>query len=125
MKLAWKQVVIAFMLGGCVGFAVAKSCGPRMFHRHGDGTHFQQRLLDRFSSKLQLTPEQRTQVAAILEAKRQKMDALRAEIKPRFEEIRISTSGEIRQLLNPDQQPRFDAMETEWAARKKRFHDYR
>ena len=123
MKRAWKQMVVAFVLGGCVGFAVARVCPFGRFPHHRGGGHFEQRLLDRFSSKLQLTSEQRTQVATILEAKRQKMDALRAEIKPRFEEIRTSTSGEIRQLLNPDQQQRFDAMEAEWAAKKRRFHD--
>ena len=123
MKLAWKQIVIALALGGCVGLAAARVCPfLRSSHHHGGGK-FEQRLLDRFSSKLHLTPEQRTQVAAILEVKRSKMDALRTEIKPRFEEIRTSTSAEIRQLLNPDQQQRFDTMEAEWAAKKKRFHE--
>ena len=123
MKLTWKQIVIAFLLGGCVGFVVAKHCGPRMFHRHGDGTHFQQRLLDRFSSKLHLTQEQRSQVATILEAKRQKMDTLRAEIRPKFEELRTSTSADIRQLLTAEQQKKFDAMQAEWDAREKHFRD--
>ncbi len=124
MKLAWKQIVIAFVLGGCVGFAAAQVCPFGRFHHHRwGGGRFEQQLLDRFSSKLNLTSEQRGQVATILEAKRQKMDALRAEIKPRFEEIRTSTSAEIRQLLTADQQRRFDVMEAEWAAKKKRFHD--
>ena len=122
-KRVWNQIAIALLLGGCAGFVVAKSCTPRLFHHRVDGAHFQQRLLDRFSSKLHLTPEQRSQVATILEAKRKKIDALRAEIRPRFEEIRTSTSADIRRLLTPEQQKNFEIMQTEWDARKKRFRD--
>jgi len=123
MTRAWTPIVIAFVLGGGVGFAVSRSCGLRLFHRHGDDAHAQQRLLNRFSSTVQLTPQQRTQVAAILETKRQKMDALRAEIRPRFEEIRTSTSAEIRKLLTPEQQQTFDVMQVKWDARKKGLRD--
>jgi len=119
-KLAWSQLVMAFTVGACMGWAMALGWAPRMFHHHGDGAKFQQRLLDRFSSKLQLTPEQRHQVAAILEAKRQKIDALRAETRPRFEAISASMSSEIRQLLTPEQQQRFDAMEATWNAQRER-----
>ena len=123
MKRAWKQLVIALVLGGGVGFAAARICPFGKFPHHRRGGQFEQRLLDRFSSTLHLAPEQRAHVATILEAKRQKIDALRAEIRPRFEEIRTSTSGEIRQLLSPNQQQRFDVMEAEWATRKKRSHN--
>ena len=124
MTLAWKPIAVAFVLGGCVGLAVARGCALRMLHHHRGAAHVQQRMLNRFSSKLQLNPEQRSHVAAILETKRQKLEALRTEIRPRFEEIRTSTSAEIRQLLNPEQQKRFDAMEAEWTARMKRFGDH-
>ena len=123
MKLAWKPIAIAFVLGGCVGFVVARGCAVRIFHHHWGESQFQHRLLDRFSSKLKLTPGQRNQVAAILETKRQRMEALRAEVRPRFEELRASTSAEIRQLLTSDQQQKFDTMQAELDARKKRAHD--
>ena len=79
-------------------------------------------MLDRFSSGLRLTPEQRTQVGALLETKRQKMDTLRAEMRPRFEEVRQSTQADIRRLLTPDQQTRFDEMEKDWQTRLKKRH---
>ena len=123
MKLAWKQVAIAVVLGGCLGFVGACWGLPRLLHHRWGGGQFQQRLLDRFSSKLQLRPEQRNQVAAILEAKRKKIDALRAEMRPQFEELRTSTSTEIRRLLTPEQQKRFDVMEAKLDARVKRFRD--
>ena len=122
MTLAWKQIVIALVMGALVGVVGAKWCASSHFHRHGERGQFQTRMLQRFSSKLNLTPGERTQVAAILEAKRRKIDALRAEIGPRFEDIRTSTSAEIRQLLTPEQQKRFDIMQAEWDARRKQFH---
>ncbi len=92
---------------------------PFYLHRHWNSGQFQARLLQRFSSKLKLTPEQRTQVATILEAKRQKIDALRADIRPKFEEIRTSTAADIRKLLTPEQQQKFDVMQVEWETRRR------
>ncbi len=123
MKLAWKPLIIAFAVGGIAGFAVARCSAPYAFHRRWGGQHFQERLLQRFNAKLQLTPEQRTNVAAILEAKRQKIDALRTEMRPKFEELRNSTHAEIRRLLAPAQQQKFDVMQAEHDNRMKRFRD--
>ncbi len=92
---------------------------PSYLHRHWDSGQFQARLLQRFSSKLKLTPEQRTQVATILEAKRQKIDALRADIQPKFEEIRTSIAADIRKLLTPEQEQKFDVMQAEGEARRR------
>ena len=123
MKLSWNQIVIALVLGGYAGFALARGCVFGMFHSHRGSDQAQHRLLDRFSSKLKLTPKQRNQVGAILQVKRRKIDTLRAEIKPRFDELRASTSAEIRHTLTPEQQRQFDLMETQRDARMKRFHD--
>jgi len=121
-KLAWNQIAIGVVVGGCAGVAIAWGWAPRAFHhRWGDG-QFQHRRLDRFSSELKLTPDQRDKVAAILEAKRQKIEALRAEMGPRFEQIRTSTSAEIRQLLTSEQQQRFDILQAKWEQQRKRWH---
>ena len=116
-------VVGALLVGGLIGLAGAASLAPHARHRHWGKGYGQHRLMDRFSSTLHLTPEQREKVSGILEAKRQKIEALRAEIRPRFDEIRTSTSGEIRQLLTPEQQQQFDAMEAERAAKRKQFRE--
>jgi len=39
MKLAWKQIVVAFLFGGIVGFAGAWSGGGRMAQRHCATVH--------------------------------------------------------------------------------------
>lgn len=117
-----KQILVAFALGAVVGMVVSRSLSRDFHHHWGDG-QFQARMLQRFSAKLKLTPEQRAQVAKIFEEKRQKIEALRAEVRPKFEDIRTATSAEIRRLLSPDQQKQFDAMEAEWNARRQKFHD--
>ena len=121
MKLAWKQIIIAFILGGLAGTAAASIVIPRALHHAWESGRFQERLLNQFSRKLHLTPEQRERVAAILEAKRQKINALRAEVRPKFDEIRATTSGEIRALLTPEQQPKFDEMQAKRDARLKQW----
>jgi Spy/CpxP family protein refolding chaperone len=123
MKPNWTHATVAFALGGIVGFAGMWWSAPYFPHRRWGHGQFQAHPMQRFSSQLKLTPEQRTQVAAILEAKRLKIDAFRAEMKPKFEEIRTSTSAEIRQILTPEQQRRFDEMNAEFEARGKRLHE--
>ena len=121
MTRAWKQILAACVVGGVIGGVGVRCSVPYMLHRHRDGARFQARLLQRFSSTLNLTPGQRTQVAAILQAKRQKIEALRGEIQPRFKELRASTAAEIRQLLTPEQQRTFDVMQAKWDARIKQW----
>lgn len=120
MKLAWRQVLMAFVLGVAVGGVGGRWCALEYGGKPW-GRRSPEHLLQQFSRQLRLTPEQRTQVGAILEAKRQKIDALRAETRPRFDDIRSSTGAEIRQLLTPEQQARYDKMEAEQQARKERW----
>ena len=119
MTRARKQLLVTFVFGAIVGVVGMYVSAPSYLHRHWDSGQFQTRLLQRFSSKLKLAPEQRTQVAAILEAKRQKIDALRADIRPKFEEIRTSTAADIRKLLTLEQQQKFDVMQAEWESRRR------
>ncbi len=125
MTRPWLQLLMAFFLGAVVGVVGARWSAWHGPHRHWEGKQAQSRMLKQFSSKLHLTSDQRTQVAAILEAKHQKIEALRTEIRPRFEEIRASTSAEIRQRLTPEQQQRFDVMETAWRQKMTRGHGQR
>ena len=60
--------------------------------------------------ELSLTDEQTTAVRAIIDETRNEYRALRAELRPRFEEPRQKARTRIRALLTPDQQKKFDAM---------------
>lgn len=110
-----KTVIWALVAGILLGVAITRSV--RGVFRHGGLEQRHQRMADRLSRKLDLSAEQRAQLGKVLDAKRQKMHAMHAEFQPRFEEIRASTSVEIRKLLNADQQAKFDRIEAHWKAK--------
>ncbi len=117
MKLVWKQftvaVVVGFLLGGTFGTWHARTqLSPRFGWwkmKHGDGT-MRQRMLERFSRELKLTPEQQTKMGEIFGAAREQMLAMRSEMRPRFEALRQSTDESIRQMLTPEQQAKFEQL---------------
>ncbi len=74
------------------------------------------RMVAHLSRRLHLSADQRLEVERIVEGKRAKLDALRDELHPRFEEIRESARLEIRKLLDPRQQTEFDRMDAEFKA---------
>ncbi len=124
MKLTWKYLVVGFLLGAVVGAVGSQWCAPP-FHWYwkGEREHIREKMLQRFNSRLNLTSDQQQKVAAILQEKQGKIDALRAQMRPKFEEIRNTTQVEIRQLLTPEQQGKFEAMIAEHKARMKKIGD--
>lgn len=112
---AWRPAALWLAAGLAAGAAgglwLGRRAGPEPRERYT-------RMVERFSSQLDLTEAQRSQVKAILEAKRGRVQALRAQLQPRFQEIRESTRAELRRVLTPDQQARFDRFEAEWRARR-------
>jgi protein CpxP len=76
------------------------------------------------TKKLNLTPDQVTQVKAIDEDSGKQMKALREDTsvaqqdkRAKMMDIRKASQGKIRALLTPDQQTKFDALETEMRGR--------
>lgn len=117
MKSIWKTLVLVLLLGAVIGAGAAWWVGK--YGPCAKGWEPYANVVERFSTQLDLTPDQQREIAAVLEENRQKVRTLRAEIKPKFEEIRNATRQEIRQYLSPEQQEKFDAMQAEWEARRK------
>jgi len=120
----WHKVIIALLIGLILGalagsWYVKENFTPSWKREGGD---FRGRMMERFSSKLGLSPEQRTEVAAIFERNRPQMMALQAEIRPKFEALRQTTHEEIRALLTPEQQKKFDLLSARW---EKKFKERR
>ena len=109
MKPDWKQVLVAFIVGVTLGALFVLRVIP-----HGTFRHHTMRQL---TSKLHLTPGQQEKITAISEDARKKIGALRDQVHPKFEEIRASSRTEIRKLLAPDQQAKFDEMTAKMDAR--------
>lgn len=119
MTAGRKPILIAGLVGFVLGALTFWSFHYYYGAQYRNADPYRQ-MLNRFSSKLDLTSDQKTQVAAILEDKRRKIAALRDAARPRFEEIRGATRDEIRQVLTADQQQKFDAMQADWDAPWKR-----
>ena len=121
MKMEWRQIAVAFVLGAFLGAFGVLKCMP--FGLHGmwkNPEKFQQHMMQQFTSKLQLSAEQQQKISGILETTRAKIDTLRKETHPRFEEIRNATKDEIRVLLTSEQQKKFDVMNAEMETRFKK-----
>ena len=114
--IAW-ACLASWIFGIGIGWWGARELFPRRWNRQ----ERYQRMLDRFSSRLQLTPTQRGQISSILETQRKRMETLRAQLRPKMDDIQGMTREQIRALLDPDQQARFDRLEMDWQARGKRF----
>ena len=105
-----RAVALACLAGLLAGAGGGWGAGRGLFPRRWSWEQRYEKMLERFNSELRLTPEQREQVKVLLDAKRQKMEALKNEARPRREEIRQATRTEIRKLLSPEQQQKFDKM---------------
>ena len=93
--------------GGPMDFGPGGPGGPR---RGGPPSRM---LVDRLSRDLDLTADQRTKVEEVLTARRSTMEALQRDVRSRFEAEQRSLRDEIRKVLTPEQQVKFDKNEDE------------
>ena len=112
-------VLVIFLTGFCFGAASAIFIGYAYRHGIWPGSRDARRFAY-FSSELRLTTAQKSQIQSLLETKRQKMTALFAGIQPQLDMIRQNTRQEIRTLLTPEQQTRFDQLISKHRADRKK-----
>lgn len=124
MKFAWTQIllsiIVGFVLGtvfdkwnsnGCHSHCNDKSmkhCLSGHCHEKCNDGNFKHKMLERLSSKLNLTEDQKTKVATVFEVKHQGMMKLKTEMRPKFEALRKSARADISKLLTPEQQKKFE-----------------
>ena len=110
----------AFGLGLLVGAAIGVHlwrCNP-FHHPKGDPT---QRIVERFSRDLQLSPEQKTRLTAILEKTHTRMETLRTKSAADFQSLQKETATAIEKILTKEQLPVFIKMEKKHIARMKKM----
>lgn len=109
------RVLLPFLLG-CIF-----SAGVIHFKYHyWNPQNRYQKMLDLFGKKLDLSKEQKIQISAIFDQKRQKIEALRSELKPKFDEVRANARDEIRRILRPDQIHKYEKLDREMEERRKK-----
>jgi Spy/CpxP family protein refolding chaperone len=83
--------------------------GPK--HEHGPGPHHMMgNPLDHLSKDLGLTDDQKTKVQPIIDQAKPQMKAIHEEAMQKMHALMESTGAQIRPMLTPEQQQKFDAM---------------
>jgi len=68
-----------------------------------------EQVLANFTRQLELTPDQEKQLGDILDDSRSKFRSLDKSLDPQRMQIRDQSRAQMRALLTPEQQPKFDA----------------
>ena len=86
--------------------------GPKK-HEHGPGPHHIKMMgnpLEHLSKDLDLTDDQKTKVQPIIDQTKPQMAAIHKEAMEKMHALMESAGAQIRPLLTPEQQVKFDAM---------------
>jgi len=85
--------------------------GPGHKHEHGPGPmHHMENPLEHLSETLNLTADQKTKVQPIIDQAKPQIAAIHQEAMEKMKAIMETTTAQIRPLLTPQQQEKFDAM---------------
>ncbi|HEX8185801.1 MAG TPA: hypothetical protein VF747_13640 [Blastocatellia bacterium] len=68
---------------------------------------------DTLKRELSLSPEQENSMLTILDRTRDEYKAVCADVRPRYDVVRARAREQMRALLTPDQQERFDSIVTQ------------
>ena len=102
-------VAVVFVLGILLGGTGTHYWEARAMGNRSTLPPTHAEVLHQLHTQLSLTPDQQTQIDAIVEDTHQKLHALWVEQKPQYDSYRADGRKRIRALLNPDQQPKYDA----------------
>ena len=111
-RKALALIVLVLLLGVALG-----AVGHSVFDRRVLGARTQTltqprpnppRAVARLTTELNLTPDQQKQLSAILMDMQHRFDAVHEQVNPQFEQIREQGHDQIRQILTPEQRPKFE-----------------
>jgi len=120
-SLAMVFLLGVFLAGGAAGFAANQVAGPEKPCKWDRASY-----RERFASELGLTASQRRVVDSLMETQRTRVRALYGPVRPQLDSIGHSrdsiyedTQRELKALLTPEQQAKFDRMHREGRSRKR------
>lgn len=111
-RKALALIVLVLLLGVALG-----AVGHSVFDRRVFGARAQTQLqprpnppraVARMTTELSLTPDQQKQVGEILSEMQRRFDTVHDTINPQLYEIREQGHDQIRQILTPEQRPKFE-----------------
>jgi Spy/CpxP family protein refolding chaperone len=113
-RKALALIALIFVLGvalGAVGHSVADR---RVLGARTQSPAFLQprpnppRAVAHLTTELNLTPDQQKQIGDILADMQRRYDAVHDQMNPEFQQIREQGHDQIRQVLTPEQRPKFE-----------------
>ncbi len=122
-------LLVAFVAGAALGYAVDHMYG-RKPGQHGG----RESMSARVARELSLTPVQHKSLDSLMERRREQLREVYRPIRPQLDSldkvgrtISDSTHAQVRRILSPDQQVKWDAMRERarknFEASRKRFND--
>ena len=105
----WLAVIflLGIALGGVLGYAFAhRSYAAAPGQLTAEQRRAQKR--EQLAREVGLNPEQQSQIAAILDQAQAESKAIHAVSDPQLEAVRQKSRDRIRQLLTPEQKPKFE-----------------
>jgi hypothetical protein len=117
-------VFVVFLLGVLFGGVGNHLWGQRVWGGRQEmavrpGPPPRAQIINDFTRELQLTPDQQTQIGAIIDNTRVQVRALYQPLDAQHAEIRQQARARIRAVLTPEQLPKFDAFMQRIEQRKK------
>jgi hypothetical protein len=105
-----KSMAVGFLLGTLVcGGALGFSLDRVLTRPACDANSDRQAVRAFMASKLQLSPLQRAQVDSLLDNRHREISRIVAPVRPQLDSVREATRAQIKRLLDPSQQQRFQA----------------
>lgn len=121
----WLVLVVVFVLGAVTGVGlggVYRSKTDASFR--GSPGRNREAMFEKMRTDLNLTEEQSKEMRTVLNETGNDFRALRNELRPRYEELRLKTRGRMRALLTPEQEGKFDSLMAEIDARRQKEGGY-
>lgn len=114
-QLAALFLLGAFLVGGTLGVAADRTIGGRAAPRAEAAQRAvaapptpEPTFIDEFTLEIGLTPEQRAAVDSIMDERHKIIDSIVRPVRPQITTARENARRQIRQLLTPEQERRFD-----------------
>lgn len=112
-------ILAVFCLGLALGLMLGRRMAPPAFAgagvfngppggRGGPGPRGPRLLIERLDRELQLTDDQKQRLQSIFDARRPQLEAMQRDMAVRAEEEQRALQADVRKVLTPEQQVRFD-----------------
>ncbi len=112
MKLAKLSVIAAMVLGGLVACSIATAQEAGKESKKGKGGFSPEQRLERMTTQLNLTDEQKPKVKAVLEETSKKMQGLRdlpqEERREKMQAAREEETKKLKGILTPEQFKKYE-----------------